>query len=856
MTLKNEIINWLQGFSYWLQYSGNKLLEGEKLTDDFLNKIYDLFLEDHGLKKIETKRDGINFIEENINEEKDFDQLKLLSFGNLLNVNALAKDQKIEVDSNLTIIYGPNGAGKSGFVRLLNNAFKSRGDKEILNNIFTSNNKGEPQAEFVFRTTGDPYSFSYPQDSKKLEFRQFAIFDNSSIKIHLEEENTLIFTPSGFEFFRFLISLFEKLKIKLQKSIQDYRLENDYKSFFNNKNDFNDIVSNLSGSSNIEEIKAVSDFTKDDESNLESLRIEKNNLSGLNIPDKIAKLKKTQTSLNNLISNLRSIIGLLNNDKIEYIEISIKKILALYNFSKEQGIKSLEEYKIEQIDSKEWREFIHFAREYVKKIQKKRNNDQEYPVEHDVCIFCLQTLSEKEIKLINSYWNIFKSESQAEANRTIENLRWEVKKLRAVPLLKFDGESNLYSSIKDINKDFADKLKKNISEIEELRSNIINNIINKDLELSLNKIDISVNEHNEILENIKNTIQDLENKNPTDEIIKLENKIGYLEDKKLLNKLLDNIIQYISSYKYADKLSESISNLNTKIITLKEKELYEKYITYSYIKKFEEECKLLQAPEFVSIQQRGEKGQTLRRLIVKGISANKILSEGEQRAISLADFLTEIQLDPINKGVIFDDPVNSLDHYRREKIAERFIQLAMDKQVIIFTHDISFFIILKKLAEGIENFSISFTTIRNIQNTPGIVNPELPWIAQNIKSRVGYLRNKLVSLKNAERTDSQDDYILKLKTWYGLLREAWERAVEERLFKGVIERFSLGIQTQKLKKVKITDDLLDEIGTGMTESSKWLHDTGAGLNPPPPTIEKIENDLKLLDDFQKKCIAA
>jgi len=32
------------------------------------------------------------------------------------------------------------------------------------------------------------------------------------------------------------------------------------------------------------------------------------------------------------------------------------------------------------------------------------------------------------------------------------------------------------------------------------------------------------------------------------------------------------------------------------------------------------------------------------------------------------------------------------------------------------------------------------------------------------------------------------------------LREAWERAVEERLFKGVVERFSIGVQTLKLKK--------------------------------------------------------
>ena len=111
-------------------------------------------------------------------------------------------------------------------------------------------------------------------------------------------------------------------------------------------------------------------------------------------------------------------------------------------------------------------------------------------------------------------------------------------------------------------------------------------------------------------------------------------------------------------------------------------------------------------------------------------------------------------------------------------------------------------------------------------------------------------------MKKIEREQSADEYFYAAKSWYNLLREAWERAVEERLFKGVVERFLLGVQTQKLKRVIVTNDLIAEIEKGMTDSSNWLHDAAAGLNPTPPNTTRAEGDLKFFEDFATKCISA
>src|SRR5690606_1743322 len=157
-------------------------------------------------------------------------------------------------------------------------------------------------------------------------------------------------------------------------------------------------------------------------------------------------------------------------------------------------------------------------------------------------------------------------------------------------------------------------------------------------------------------------------------------------------------------------------------------------------------------------------------------------------------------------------------------------ELAKERQIIVFTHDIAFFIRLKLFAEK-DGVAHDYTTIRKAGGTPGLISPDLPWIVQPIKQRIGTLKDRLVRLKKVEQEASEDEYFVAAKGWYILLREAWERAVEERLFKGVVQRFSIGVQTLRLKSVEVTDELIAEIENGMTESSNWLHDAAAGLNP-------------------------
>ncbi|MCZ8353085.1 MAG: AAA family ATPase [Cyclobacteriaceae bacterium] len=852
--LKNQIIAWLRGYDYWFQYAGNRLLEGENVSDELASSTYNLFKEDYGLKPIDAERAEIAFNEIAVSATSAVEHLELQLIKEIENVNALASGQSIPICPNLTIIYGGNGTGKSGYIRLLNNAFNSRGDKNILPNVFNGAATGAPNCKFTFQSAAATYDLQYPLQKDSIEFIQFSVFDTQSIRVHLEQDNKLNFTPSGFEFFEKVIALYELLKAKLSADINANRPINEFVNYFLNDNAIRTQILNLGATSNEEGLKVLGNYTEEDAAKLTALIAKREELKALDIPKKIAELQMLLSQLLEFIDRQQSILDCLKPNDIEDYKSLINSFHKFQELAKQEGVKSLEEFNIEQLGSNEWKEFIKASRSYASLIEANRGSIA-YPSDQENCLFCLRPLTEKENALINSYWNLLKSEAEGELNRIIQVIRELEKKLKGLPPAKFNESTTLFDFVNSIDPTLAARWNEIASASETSRQNVIQNLANRNLDLPMTSFTVYSNELDGFVAKLKASIADLFQKNPAKELADLEIEIQFLTDKSLLNKLLDKVLAFVAAHKWAAKAESSASAFNTKSITIKQGDLFTSHITDKYTDTFNTECSKLNAPKIVNIVQRNARISTLRKLQVAGVVANSVLSEGEQRAISLADFLTEVQLNPYNKGVFFDDPVTSQDHLRREKIAERLVELASKKQVIVFTHDIAFFIRLKIFAEA-SGLNHIITTIRNIGGTPGVISPDLPWIAQNVKARIGTLKDRLVRLKKVEREATPDEYFFAAKSWYNLLREAWERAVEERLFKGVVERFLLGVQTQKLKKVIVTNDLIAEIEKGMTDSSNWLHDAAAGLNPTPPDTAKAEIDLKFLEDFAAKCVPA
>jgi energy-coupling factor transporter ATP-binding protein EcfA2 len=201
--------------------------------------------------------------------------------------------------------------------------------------------------------------------------------------------------------------------------------------------------------------------------------------------------------------------------------------------------------------------------------------------------------------------------------------------------------------------------------------------------------------------------------------------------------------------------------------------------------------------------------------------------------------------------IVFDDPVCSLDHNYRDRIARRLVEEARTRQVIVFTHDIAFLMELESKAAETEG-AVCFTpeTICRLSDTVGRCIDGLPWHTMKVRERLMYLREKLTALKALYGTD-QPMYNNAAAELYALLRETWEAAVEEILLYETIKRHGKDIQTQRLKCVKVETSDYTDIHLGMAKCSEWMrgHDRSKALSENRPSPEEIMKDIEKLSQF-------
>lgn len=236
-----------------------------------------------------------------------------------------------------------------------------------------------------------------------------------------------------------------------------------------------------------------------------------------------------------------------------------------------------------------------------------------------------------------------------------------------------------------------------------------------------------------------------------------------------------------------------------------------------------------------------------------GVELPRVVSEGEQRCLSIAAFFAELSTADDHSGIVFDDPVSSLDYKWREGVARRLVQEANTRQVIVFTHDVVFLLLLKQFAEELKVDQLD-QHVRHLSRGAGVCAEELPWVALKVTKRVGHLKKLLQDAEKLHRDGHQSAYEREASLIYGYLREAWERGLEEVLLGGVVERYRPGVQTQQIGRIAdITAEDCRIVETAMTKCSRWLpgHDQAAAARADIPDPDTLQADIETLDTWVK-----
>ena len=121
-----------------------------------------------------------------------------------------------------------------------------------------------------------------------------------------------------------------------------------------------------------------------------------------------------------------------------------------------------------------------------------------------------------------------------------------------------------------------------------------------------------------------------------------------------------------------------------------------------------------------------------------------------------------------------------------------------------------------------------------------------------VKERIGKLKNDLQEIVAIFNSGDMDTYYYRAEGWCELLRESWERAVEEILFNDAIQRYNPCVQTQRLRKAPFTQSLYNELEQGMTECSAWCHDQARAINMNVPSVDDLGSYIKCFEEYRKK----
>lgn len=793
-TNKKQIVDflweWAESNGEWSKLLIDKIVSTESnLLPADRNQVFNYFLQSinlhTGLPSLTTSKPS--YVPTN-------KVIELETLSNITGVNKLAKNQTLKFSKNITVIYGENGTGKTGYGRIL----KSLGFSYDPNNTVHPNIYGAIEAKSAvinFKSNGISQTFNWTGANKNAELQNISVFNNSCVQISLSDRQ-LIVSPIGFHLFNIVSSELIELTHLLNAKIASHPTTISWADSLHLGTPQQIYISGLSATSTEQNLTVLSSITPAQEQELIDKQTE---LSQLNK----TLLQKEIQNLNSSLSELGVIISKIQNAQTNFTSanwqklIDLNKDIAILESKTKTGIKEIAENNgIEFYETPQFQSFIKAAEDYIKVIDK-----PDYPNSQDTCIYCLQPLENEAKLLLESYRTLLNDKTQEnllalkqqKTNLINQVLKIETNLFFHQPTFGIDENQKTIQPAEIIEFNTSlDALKTTFTTDKIIEGSAFSFDYAKYIKFFTDKktaIGIVLTQKSDLLSNL--SIKETE----------LKSKISELIDRKLLSTKVLDVKTSITNRKIVATLQSKSSSFSTNSISRKTSDAREQLVEKNFNDLFQAELKLFKKSDLkIELNFGTDKGKSkIWHRLNSSYTLADILSEGEQKAISLAEFLTELQLDNVKAPVIFDDPVNSLDHRIIDEVGKRLIELSKQRQVIIFTHSI---LLLHSLIQQSEldtnkqaNVDFQFHKVKNNFGITGILDE-----VEEINSFSYYIK-KLQAVIDTKPSPDQDEAKLAAEG-YGHLRSAIEIAVEDDLLKKTIKRYKKGVAFPSLLRIE------------------------------------------------------
>lgn len=836
------LASWANQSDEWVRHLVAQILSTNRAASaDDLEFSYQLFRQEKALDErvLPTEPELLTDDAQDDAEEP----LVITKLSEVSGVNALVAGAVIEPHAGLTILFGENGTGKTGYARVFKALAGSRTADVILGDIgATAEIPQSAKVEYLLGDTAEV--FEWDGEQGQAPFTRISIFDSPSVNFHVDDELEYVYVPTVLALFNHVVAAIKTVQSKIDATIVELVAgSSTLLNRFPKDSGVYPLIETLGASTDLDALKAKASNDPQIEEKINALRKAVASLEANTVGEQLTSRQRSERVLTQAVALSDTLV----NFQVDAYNDLVAKRSQLQKDYKAFRNALFSAARLPAEPEETWEALVESAAEYEAHLVNSGVH------EDTRCPYCRQTLNADAAELLGKYSDYLADKISADISEANVDIDASTKRLRMVSAGEVTALIAEFTDRED-KPDYFAQLVTLTSAAEQYGAAITANEPIDDLiaDPEATKADLGAKLATVSAEIL--ALQDQLNNRAT-ALVEKKKEVTTLVASAELSKSWAEIEGRVASAKEADRLrilGRALPALSRAVTELS-KTASDQLINQSFDKLFIEECEALRAPT-LKVEFIGRLGKAQRRKVMSGKhKPSKVLSEGEQKVLAMADFLAEARLSGITAPVIFDDPVSSLDHRRINEVARRVANLAERIQVIVFTHDIFFATTLLSLFE--KSKRCTYYQITDEDGKGKVTHASGPrWdTLSSLKKNINE------TIQAAKMVDGEARASL-VRTGYDWIRSWCEVFTETELLKGVTQRYQPNVRMTTLADIKLTalPEAIDVVSRVFEDACRAIdgHSQPLVTLGVSPTLAGLEDHWKELTDAKKDYDAA
>ena len=778
--------------------------------------------------------------------------MKLLAVRDVKNVNRLRPDERLTFGTDgVTVVFGFNGSGKSGYARLVKQMVRTRHREDILPDVFGAQQQTR-EGYLDYKVDGvvaDADLAGVPP----LPLDRVAFYDEKCGDAYLTTEAEIAYRPSALTLLDDLYDVCEGVRREFDRMLGENARAAATMPALAPGSPSAAFAASLNADTPDSDIETACALPRDHESKAALLEAEEARLRSTNPEREKARLNSAAGSAEAVSAHVMFLGQVLGDNAVtdlRGLDVVAREKRAAASMA---STASFDDEPVGGVGTSTWRALWDAARRF--------SEAEAYPAdtyphtgEAAHCVLCQQQLSGDASLRLNRFESFLADDTEQQAERAEGDLARAVSMIKAVEV----EPAAVAVAAAALDQDHAGLKAKVDSTLGMFRTRK-HGLAAHPLQEQLPAAEVTslVGELDGLAGELRTEARAIDAGDFAVKIEEVANQRRDLGARIVLAGAKGTLVVERDRLLARRCIEQARKQTATTGLTTKVGELTRKYVTVAVQDRFSRESERLRVEGVTLQDKKGRQGALLHKPDFIGATLTaglpQVLSEGEQTALGLAGFFTEAHFDRSRSSLVLDDPVTSLDHERRGRVAERLVDLAKKRQVIVFTHDATFAAELRRCA-GEEDIEFTTRTIERGRpdQQPGTCRDDHPWAVKDAPGRLGWLKQDLARIKsNAGGWDSET-YDRELAMWAGNLSETWERFISQNVADALVNHGTLEVQVTMMKVVaRITDGDNKQFQESYKRCSRWArrHDKDAALIYSAPPIEDLEKEHALVQEW-------